>query len=84
MFDSDMIGRKNAFPLDYRGMTNSDAKVYPLLIQPSGTGGFKYGETLSDSHGKTMFIGTADIQRSEEISPNLYHGVVRMKTEVII
>jgi len=92
MFDSDMIGRNNAFPLDYRGMTYSNvvehphaSQIYPLLLQSSGIlhGGFKYGETLSDSHGKTLHITTANVQRSEEISPNLYHGVVRMNTEVI-
>jgi len=80
LFDSDMIGRNNAFPLDYRGMVNQGAKQYPKLVDASGDGGFKY---LGVKGGSTM-LKQARVQVSDAISPNLYHGVVRMNTEVIM
>ena len=80
MFDSDMIGRNNAFPLDYRGMVNQNPKQYPKFIDASGDGGFKYLGTK----GGSMTINKARVSLSDAISPNLYHGVVRMNTEVIM
>ena len=80
MFDSDMIGRNDAFPLDYRGMVKKDDLRYPELVEPSGNGGFRY---MGAGNGSLTFTNSR-IQLSDTINENLYHGVVRMKTEVII
>ena len=87
LFDSDMIGRNDAFPLDYRGMVNGIPKMYPTLIAPSGAGAV--GEAVAEkdrgySYQKQFQFNNARIQVSDAISPNLYHGVVRMSTEVIM
>jgi hypothetical protein len=79
LFDSDMIGRNDAFPLDYRGMVKTDAKRYPELVAPSGSGGFRY---MGIGNGSLTFKD-ARIQISDTINENLYHGVVRINTEVI-
>ena len=91
MFDSDMIGRNNAFPLDYRGMVNGVPKMYPTLIAHSGEIRIRHpaGEPLPEKdrgypYGRNMTLNNPRIQVSEAISPNLYHGVVRMNTEVIM
>ena len=79
MFDSDMIGRNDAFPLDYRGMVKKDALRYPELVEPSGNGGFRY---MGAGNGSLTFTNSR-IQLSDTINEYLYHGVVRMNTEVI-
>tara|TARA_A100001201_G_C4091821_1_gene202404 strand:- start:1278 stop:2264 length:987 start_codon:yes stop_codon:yes gene_type:complete len=79
MFDSDRIGRNEAFPLDYRGMVNNNAKIHTELIKPSGEGGYKYDGV----GGGQMIIRDSRVSVSDEISPNLYHGVVRLNAEVI-
>jgi hypothetical protein len=88
MFDSDMIGRNNAFPLDYRGMVNGIPKIYPKLVAASGAGTAEEPVLEKDRgynwQSRTMALGNSRVQVSEAISPNLYHGVVRMNTEVIM
>lgn len=87
MFDSDRIGRSGVFPLDYRGSTRNtdkDGNVvnslrYPELVQPSGDGGYRYEGVV----GGKMVLKDAIVQESGDISPNLYHGVVRTTIEVI-
>ena len=79
LFDSDLIGRSSVFPLDYRGMTNKGAKMYPDLIKEVADGGFRY-----NYGGGKLQLQDARVQTSEAISPNLYHGVVRMNTELIM
>ena len=83
MFNSDMIGKDNAFPLDYRGMVNGTPKMYPTLV--AATGADIEAENRGYSwESRTMMLNNARVQASEAISPNLYHGVVRMNTEVIM
>ena len=77
LFDSDYIGRQQKFPLDYRGMTNIDALQYPELLAPTGVGGYGYGPS-------NAFLTDARVSVSDAISPNLYHGVVRLNTELIM
>ena len=88
MFDSDMIGRNNAFPLDYRGMVNGIPKIYPTLVAASGAGTAEEPVLEKDRgynwQSRTMALDNSRVQVSEAISPNLYHGVVRMNTEVIM
>tara|TARA_B100000519_G_C14248266_1_gene441011 strand:+ start:1512 stop:2540 length:1029 start_codon:yes stop_codon:yes gene_type:complete len=79
MFDSDRIGRNDAFPLDYRGMVKNDALRYPELVKPSGESGYRYGGVS----GSVMTFKEATVQVSDAFNENLYHGVVRMNTEVI-
>ena len=78
LFDSDYIGRQQKFPLDHRGMTNLDALQYPDLLAPIGEDGYSYAK-CSD-----VQLQNARVQVSEPISPNLYHGVVRLNTELIM
>tara|TARA_A100001201_G_C4071541_1_gene195974 strand:- start:316 stop:1329 length:1014 start_codon:yes stop_codon:yes gene_type:complete len=85
MFDSDRIGRNDAFPLDYRGQVRPSGLSYPDLIKPSGHSGEsleKKGYRWEYSDGKMTFRD-ARIQEGSEINPNLYHGVVRLNAEVI-
>ena len=77
LFDSDYIGRQQKFPLDYRGMTNIDALQYPELLVPRGDGGYGYGKS-------NVYLTDARVQSSDAISPNLYHGVVRLNTQLIM
>jgi|TARA_R110000765_G_scaffold199492_1_gene305082 hypothetical protein len=78
LFDSDYIGRQEKFPLDYRGMTNIDALQYPDLLAPIENGGYGYSKSAN------MQLQNARVQLSEPISPNLYHGVVRLSTELVM
>ena len=88
MFDSDRIARSGVLPLDYRGMVDPydrsgnfyHSKMYPELIKASGDGGYRYGDVA----GGSMTFKESRVQVSEAISPNLYHGVVRVNTEVIM
>ena len=75
MIDVDDVGKEEDFPLDYRGTTNQGAKRYPDLVNTSSDGGYR------DS--RQMRLTNAVTQNPEEISPNLYHGTVRLKVEVI-
>tara|TARA_R110002020_G_scaffold375555_1_gene586750 strand:+ start:1422 stop:2471 length:1050 start_codon:yes stop_codon:yes gene_type:complete len=87
LFDSDMIGRNNAFPLDYRGMVNGTPKMYPTLVAASGAGTAEEPVLEKDRgypYGNNMQLQNPRVQVSDAISPNLYHGVVRMNTEVIM
>ena len=87
LFDSDRIGRSGVFPLDYRGSTTSTDKdgnfvnslMYPTLVDSSGNGGYRYGGI---QEGMLTFKN-AKVQKSDSFGPNLYHGVVRLTTEVI-
>jgi hypothetical protein len=79
MFDSDRIGRSGVFPLDYRGMVNANPKIHTELIKPSGDGGYKY----SGVKGGSITITDSRVSISDAISPNLYHGVVRLNAQVI-
>ena len=54
--------------------------MYPELIKASGDGGYRYSEVA----GGSMTFKESRVQVSEAISPNLYHGVVRVNTEVIM
>ena len=88
LYDSDKIARSGVLPLDYRGMVNPlnrdgdfyHPKMYPDLIKASGDGGYKY-DGVADG---TATFKQARVQLSDAISPNLYHGVVRVNTEVIM
>jgi hypothetical protein len=75
MIDVDDVGRSGAYPLDYRGTTNSGALRYPDLVRKKLDGGYR--------HTRKMRFQDATSQTPEEINPNLYHGTVRLKVEVI-
>ena len=75
MINVDNVGASGAYPLDYRGSTNTNALRYPDLVGPQEDGGYR--------HGSKMRFSDASTQLLEEISPNLYHGTVRLKVEVI-
>ncbi|MAG59540.1 hypothetical protein CMO96_01995, partial [Candidatus Woesebacteria bacterium] len=75
MIDVDDVGRSGAYPLDYRGATNSGALRYPDLVKQKSDGGYRYI--------RSMRLQDATSQTPEELNPNLYHGTVRLKVEVI-
>ena len=81
LFDVDRIGRNNAYPLDWQGTPKADALRHPELVAATGDGG--YLNTGNVGHGNLRFKDTA-ITAVTAISPNLYHGVVRTSTEVIL
>jgi len=77
VFDSDKVQdwQVRAFPLDWRGMT-----------RPSG---LRYPELVDDFRSTKVFNGDlrfkdAAITAVSTVNPNLYHGVVRTSTEVIL
>ena len=84
MFDSDRIGRNNAFPLDYRGTTNSGALRYPELVAHSGSPDLGYRIGGPSNLSAQLTFKSANSQEYSDLSPNLYHGVVRVTTEVIM
>ena len=75
MINVDGVGSDGAYPLDYKGTTNTNALRYSDLVGPQEDGGYR--------HGSKMRFSDASTQLLEEISPNLYHGTVRLKVEVI-
>ena len=75
MIDVDDVGKEEDFPLDYRGTTNQGAKRYPDLVNTRRWYGYR--------DERKMRLTNAVTQNPEEISPNLYHGTVRLKVEVI-
>jgi hypothetical protein len=75
MINVDNVGASGAYPLDYKGTTNATALRYPDLVRKKIDGGYR--------HSKQMRFSDASSQLLEEISPNLYHGTVRLKVEVI-
>ncbi|MAF23963.1 hypothetical protein CL634_00030 [bacterium] len=86
MFDSDRIGRSGVFPLDYRGSTTNTDKDgnitnslrYPELVQTSGNGGYRHSY-----YDGSILLKDAKVQQHDAISPNLYHGTVRLTAEVV-
>ena len=76
-FDSDRVEdyQIKAFPLDWRGMTRPSGLRYPELVDD-----FRSVKIL---HGSIRLKDSA-ITASTSINPNLYHGVVRTSTEVIL
>ena len=82
MFDSDRIGRNNAYPLDWKGSPKSGSLRYPEMIAYSGVGG--YGAIdIGIAYG-ALGLRDSRITAVDTLSPNLYHGVVRTSTEVIM
>ena len=82
VFDSDRIGRNNAYPLDWKGSPKSGALRYPEMIAYSGVGG--YGAIdIGIAYG-ALGLRDSRITAVDTLSPNLYHGVVRTSTEVIM
>ena len=81
LFDPDRIGRENVYPLDWRGSPKVGALRHPELVAPTGDGG--YLNTANVFHGDLRFKDTA-ITAVTTMNPNLYHGVVRTSTEVIL
>jgi hypothetical protein len=77
VFDSDKVEewQTKAFPLDWRGMTRPSGLRYPELVDD-----FRSTKVLN---GSLRFKDTA-ITAASTINPNLYHGVVRTSTEVVL
>jgi len=90
MFDSDRIGRKDDFPLDYRGMVTASGLRYPELVAPSGEGGspgaLRGYRVAGGVKGKVTVLRLAEarITATSTLHPSLYHGVVRITTEAIL
>ena len=68
MYDLNSINTANAFPLDYRGVPNSGAKLFPSLVDLYG--------------GRTVYIKDAKLNSVYTIG-NLHIGSVKLTTEVI-
>jgi len=74
LFDSDSMIESGDFPLDYRGMLVG-SKMYPDLVNEVASGGHRW---------KKCYIVDSNSSEVESWSPNLYEGVVRLSTEVVI
>lgn len=81
LFDSDRIGRNDAYPLDWRGSPKPSGLRYPELVTPSADGGYGYYSYVRGAH---LRFKETSITAADALSPNLYHGVVRTSTEVIL
>ena len=92
MFDSDRIGRRDDFPLDYRGMVSASGQRYPELVAASGLGGspgtgkgYRVGAVaVSEGKVSTLRFDEARVTTTSTLHPSLYHGVVRITTEAIL
>ena len=80
LFDTDRVGRKNVYPLDWQGSPKVGSLRHPELVAPTGDGGYLNSNIF---HGDLRFKDTA-ITAVTTMNPNLYHGVVRTSTEVIL
>ena len=81
LFDPDRIGRNDAYPLDWRGSPKSNSLRYPELVAPSADGGYDFNPHTRSGHVR---LKDTNITAVSAINPNLYHGVVRTSTEVIL
>lgn len=73
-FDSNMIAQSGAFPLDYRGMVQTNAKTYPQLVAESINGGFRYNK-----------IRIADTNSNEiQQIGNIFLSTVKLNTEILL
>lgn len=69
MFNSNIIGENEDFPLDYRGVPVSNALRYPDLINKYCTNKIRFKNST--------------VQGMELINSNFYAGIVRMTAEII-
>lgn len=69
-YDLNNISANNAFPLDYRGVPNSGALLYPTLIQ--------------NYEGNSIRLIEASIDSVYSLNENVHIGTVKLKTEVIL
>ncbi len=74
LFDTNKVADSGAYPLDFRGELVG-TKMYPDLVKGSSEGGFRW---------KECFFNDVRASEIESIHPNLYQGVVRMTTEVVL
>lgn len=80
LYDLNRMASNNAFPLDYRGSMSANPKTYPLLIAPTGDGGFRYTSRVQNG---TIFIHDTSEQGPEKLG-ELYHAVVEWNVEAIL
>jgi hypothetical protein len=69
MFDSNVVAKSGAFPIDYRGTPVSGALRYPDLIY--------------DYCQKPIRFSNSSVQGMDAINSNLYGGIVKLTAEVI-
>jgi hypothetical protein len=69
-YDLNNISTNNVFPLDYRGVPNSGALLYPALIQ--------------NYEGNSIRLIEASIDSVYSLNENVHIGTVKLKTEVIL
>jgi hypothetical protein len=72
LFNTNLMGQANAFPLDYRGMLVG-SKNYPDFVSPVGSGGYRW---------KRCKFSNATISEINTNNSNLYHSVVRMLCQI--
>jgi hypothetical protein len=72
MFDKNIMASQDRYPLDYYGSVNQGAITYPVMVLPSGQGGFAWK--------KLRFMG---MTTSESVAaPPLYQAAVRATCEI--
>lgn len=69
-YDLNQISANNAFPLDYRGVPNSGALLYPELV--------------SNYQGSSIRLVDVSIDSVYSLTPRVHIGTVKLKTEVIL
>lgn len=72
--DLNMMAQSGAFPLNYRGELNSNARTYPDLSKESSEGGYR---------NRKAYIVESYNSNSQMISTSLYYKVVRLEVETI-
>ena len=89
MFDTNRMTTDQRFPLDWRGAKASGCLTYTDLVKPSGSA---YGDGTFTAgfrprnNGRPNQLRFAEMRSQEAImiNPNLYRGIVRGTTEVIM
>lgn len=80
IYDSNLIAADDAYPLDYRNMLKTGAKMYPELIDTAANNGYRMTSYL----GSTMrFIDIGSNQPTQRLGRKLFYKPVRMGIEVI-
>lgn len=73
LFDSNLIAESGAYPLDYKGSIKAGALTYPQLLEEN-----KY------RWRKATFVETEGSKNITQLSPTVYHTVVKCTVETVI
>ena len=75
LFNTNSVIENADYPLDERGMVNAGAKNYPLMVRPTGDGGYRW---------QKCYFETIVLAEMESINPQLYIGTARVTMNIVL